>query len=61
MRWLDSSERKEAPLSNLKDQVVIITGAGSGIGLETARAFAAEGAKTVLSDIQAEALEEAAG
>ena len=60
MRWLDNSQRKEALLPNLKDQVVIITGAGSGIGRETARTFAAEGTKTVLADIQAEPLEETA-
>jgi NAD(P)-dependent dehydrogenase (short-subunit alcohol dehydrogenase family) len=58
--WLDNSERKEAPLPNLKEQVVIITGAGSGMGREMARQFADEGAKTVLADIQAEPLEETA-
>jgi len=33
----------------LKDKVVIITGASSGIGLAAAREFAAEGAKLVLA------------
>lgn len=32
----------------LKDKVVVITGAGGGLGAEMARAFAAEGARTVL-------------
>lgn len=34
----------------LQDKVAIITGAGAGIGAETARMFAREGAKVVLAD-----------
>lgn len=34
----------------LEDNVVLVTGAAGGIGLATARAFAAEGAKVMLSD-----------
>ena len=33
----------------LKDKVVIITGASSGIGLAAARAFAHKGAKVVMA------------
>ena len=36
----------------LKDKVCIITGASSGMGLEAARRFAAEGAKVVRTDIK---------
>ena len=37
----------------LKDKVTVITGAAAGIGLACAKRFAAEGAKVVLSDIDA--------
>ncbi|MCK0173412.1 MULTISPECIES: SDR family oxidoreductase [Mycobacteriaceae] len=42
------------------DQLVSVTGAGSGIGRETALAFAAEGAELVVSDIDAAAARETA-
>ena len=35
----------------MQDKVVVITGAGSGIGREAALIFAREGAKVVVSDI----------
>jgi NAD(P)-dependent dehydrogenase (short-subunit alcohol dehydrogenase family) len=38
----------------LKDKVAIVTGAGQGIGLAVAQAFASEGAHVVLADIDAE-------
>src|SRR5436190_13248000 len=41
-------------------KVAIVTGAGNGIGLEIARAFAAEGACVVVADINAAAGEHAA-
>ncbi|MET8653050.1 SDR family oxidoreductase [Nocardia aurea] len=43
-----------------EDQLVVITGAGSGIGRETARAFARRGAEIVLSDINLDAAKETA-
>ena len=43
-------------LKPLKDQVIVITGASSGIGLATARAAAAKGAKVVLTSRNEEAL-----
>jgi NAD(P)-dependent dehydrogenase (short-subunit alcohol dehydrogenase family) len=38
-------------MGRFQDKVVLVSGAASGIGLATARAFAAEGARVVLADI----------
>ena len=45
----------------LEGKRVLITGAARGIGLEFARAYLAEGASVALADINASAVEEAAG
>ncbi|MFC7527090.1 3-oxoacyl-ACP reductase [Actinoplanes sp. GCM10030250] len=42
-------------MERLQDRVAVITGAGSGIGLATARRFAAEGARVIAVDISADA------
>lgn len=39
------------PRGLLAGQVAIITGSGQGIGAETARLFANEGARVIVSDI----------
>jgi NAD(P)-dependent dehydrogenase (short-subunit alcohol dehydrogenase family) len=47
-------------VDRLQDRVAVITGAGSGIGLATARRFAAEGARVIAVDISADAGERVA-
>ena len=44
-----------------RDKVVIVTGAGSGFGRTTAARFAEEGAKVVISDIDADGAQTSAG
>ena len=46
-----------APMSRFRDSVVLITGAGRGLGEGAARRFAEEGARLVLCDRDAAALE----
>jgi NAD(P)-dependent dehydrogenase (short-subunit alcohol dehydrogenase family) len=46
---------------SFESKVALITGAGSGIGLTTARAFALAGASVVLADINGETARAAAG
>jgi NAD(P)-dependent dehydrogenase (short-subunit alcohol dehydrogenase family) len=47
-------------MSTLKDKVVLVTGGSSGIGRATARCFAEEGAKVIITGRRATALVEAA-
>ena len=47
------SSHLSPPRGLLTDQVAIITGSGQGIGAETARLFANEGARVVVADIDA--------
>jgi len=44
----------------LKDKLALVTGAGSGIGRDVARRFAAEGARVVAADVDPAGLEETA-
>lgn len=44
---------------DIQGKVAVVTGAASGIGLATAKALAAKGARVVLADVSAERLDEA--
>src|SRR3954451_5275786 len=49
------------PTYDFRDQVALVTGAAAGMGLDTARAFAAGGAAVVLADLDEQALSTATG
>lgn len=48
-----------APALDFKDLVVVITGAGGGIGKGYAHFFGARGAKVVINDVSAKSAQEA--
>ncbi|GAB5511661.1 MAG: bifunctional aldolase/short-chain dehydrogenase [Hyphomicrobiales bacterium] len=56
---LEQAKLAKAKPKPFEGQVVLVTGAASGIGLATAQAFAAQGAALVLADRDGEALEKA--
>ena len=47
-------------MPGVKDKVITVTGAASGIGLETAKWLASQGAKVSIADVQDEPLKQAA-
>jgi hypothetical protein len=47
--------RQESNQMRFSGRTVVVTGSGSGIGAETARRFAAEGANAVIADINMDA------
>jgi NAD(P)-dependent dehydrogenase (short-subunit alcohol dehydrogenase family) len=48
-------------MGRLDGKVVIVTGAGSGIGAASARRMASEGASVVVADLNASAAQQVAG
>lgn len=51
---------KKYAFEDIKDQVVIVTGSGRGIGRTTAEVFASQGAKVVISDMDEDVCKQAA-
>jgi rhamnose utilization protein RhaD (predicted bifunctional aldolase and dehydrogenase)/NAD(P)-dependent dehydrogenase (short-subunit alcohol dehydrogenase family) len=58
---LEQAKLKGAAARPFTGQVAVVTGGASGIGLATARAFAAEGAAVAVLDVDGEAAARAAG
>src|SRR5207249_8323014 len=55
------AHKKETTMTVMNGKVALITGAGSGIGLATAKAFAQAGASVVLADRHEDAVRAATG
>ena len=53
--WASSVVESAAVADRLQDKVVVITGAGSGIGRDAAALFSEEGAGNCVADVDAEA------
>jgi NAD(P)-dependent dehydrogenase (short-subunit alcohol dehydrogenase family) len=58
---LDSGVPESARDFSVRDQVVVVTGSGQGIGRELARQFAAAGARVVVADVNGEMAAAVAG
>ena len=58
VRWFWGA-RSVAAVQDLNGKVAVVTGGASGIGLALARRFASEGARVVIGDVEAPALERA--
>ena len=56
----EHAERDESMANRMKDKVVVVTGAASGMGLGIANALAGEGAAIVIADLNEEAATAAA-
>lgn len=56
LRTVNLSTLKSIMSTNLQGKVIVVTGAGGGMGLETSKMLAARGAKVSMCDVQGESL-----